>query len=261
MAEIKNAFPLPGKYHFRFKSALVPGGDREKNSVAVWMDCVDDRLPIPIWRNSIVAKVTRLSADDDDDDDDDDEDDQHFAHMTPASAAAAPMARSTQQAHPPPTRHHAPDFDIFGGGAATNATSSTHSAPPSMPNSASNSMHNFLDASSHQSIHQSPASLLDMPAPTSNNPGSSSLAGTAAANDFLGMMSHAPNTPAPNTFGQQPQQTPTATSAYPGYPTPGVPHASAVRPNNSSSSNNNNNIFDNFTAAANPGPFGGLEWK
>merc|ERR1711920_792920 len=76
LADIKSSFPLPGKYHFRFKINL--GGD---NGLAVWMDCVDDRKPVPMYRNNmIIAKVTRISADDfsDDEDYDDDDDDMEF---------------------------------------------------------------------------------------------------------------------------------------------------------------------------------------
>jgi len=60
LGQIKDTFPLPGSYHFRFKTALVPGTDRDKHAVAVWMDCVEDSKPVPVWQNSIVAKVTRL---------------------------------------------------------------------------------------------------------------------------------------------------------------------------------------------------------
>ena len=52
-------------YHFRFKTALIPGSDRDKNAVAVWMDCVDDSEPVPTWQSSIVAKVTRVAVEDD----------------------------------------------------------------------------------------------------------------------------------------------------------------------------------------------------
>ena len=65
LGQVKNSFPLPGRYHFRFKTALVPGSDRDKNAVAVWMDCVDDSEPVPAWQNSVVAKVTRVTVADD----------------------------------------------------------------------------------------------------------------------------------------------------------------------------------------------------
>ena len=84
--QVRDAFPLPGQYHFRFKSALVPGTDRDKSAMAVWMDVVDDRQPVPTWRSGIVAKVSRISMEDDDDEDDDDD----FATPTPAPQPAPP---------------------------------------------------------------------------------------------------------------------------------------------------------------------------
>eukprot|EP00804_Cyclotella_cryptica_P017965 CCRYP_008263-RA/>CCRYP_008263-RA protein AED:0.08 eAED:0.08 QI:98/1/1/1/1/1/2/179/360 len=72
LGQIKDSFPLPGIYHFRFKTALIPGSDRDKNAVAVWMDCVDDSEPVPTWQSSVVAKVTRVSAADMDDEYDED---------------------------------------------------------------------------------------------------------------------------------------------------------------------------------------------
>ena len=224
LAEIKHAFPLPGKYQFRFKSPLIHGGDREKHTVAVWMDCVDDRHSIPLWKNAIIAKVTRISAEEDDDDDEE----EHYAASTPAPIRHSNQQQQQQHQHQvptPATAHHTPDLDIFGGGS--------HSAPPSIPVSASNSMHNFLNIPAVQPS----SSLLDMHAPI--QPTSNSGTG---ANDFLGMMSSTtPSTPA--SFGQP---------GYQGYPqtTP----ATLTQPPK-------NNAFDSFTTSSNPGPFGGLEWK
>lgn len=64
LGQVRGGFPLPGCYHFRFKTALVPGSDHDKNAMAVWMDCVDDQAPVPVWRGAIIAKVNRLSLDD-----------------------------------------------------------------------------------------------------------------------------------------------------------------------------------------------------
>jgi len=66
LEQIKSAFPLPGKYHFRFKSTLVPGVDK---GPSVWMDCTDDSQPVAVYKNSIIAKVTRISFDLDEDED------------------------------------------------------------------------------------------------------------------------------------------------------------------------------------------------
>jgi hypothetical protein len=239
LGEVKHAFPLPGKYHFRFKSALVPGGDREKNCVAVWMDCVDDRQSIPMWRNAVIAKVTRIS--DEEEDDDDDEEETYGSTPSHQSHHQAPPPQ--QQATPAPVRHAAPDLDIFGGG-------NSHSAPPSVPVSASNSMHNFLDAPVHTSTPG--PSLLDMHAPISHSNSMQSVGSTA--NDFLGM--HNPSTPAPSSYGhgQQQHQTP---AAFPGYQQPQQTPVTLPRPPGS-------NAFDSFTTAAKPadkGAFGGLEWN
>jgi len=61
LGQIKASFPLPGEYHFRFKAPLVPGSDHSPNAVSVWMDCIDVDQPVNVWRNGIVAKVTRIS--------------------------------------------------------------------------------------------------------------------------------------------------------------------------------------------------------
>ena len=96
--QIRDAFPMPGQYHFRFKSALVPGTDREKSAMAVWMDVVEERQPVPTWRNGIVVKVSRISMEDDDDDDDDD----HFGDVAPAhEQGPAPQAQTPVPRAPP----------------------------------------------------------------------------------------------------------------------------------------------------------------
>jgi hypothetical protein len=124
LGEVKHSFPLPGKYHFRFKSPLVPGTDREKGAMPVWMDCVDDRQPVPAWRGAIVAKITRIAVEDDDEDDDDDEDFHRPQaapapiphHVAPVPRAPAPQPAPPQQQSQPPAQqqHHAP-IDLFGG--------------------------------------------------------------------------------------------------------------------------------------------------
>lgn len=120
LGQIKQAFPIPGRYHFRFKAPLVPGGDRDKGQFAVWMDCVDDRQPVPTWQSTIVAKVTRVAIDDDDDFDDD-EDFQR--RPVPAETPSHPPARHPH--HQPHVHHSVPPssagapLDIFGGPTPT----------------------------------------------------------------------------------------------------------------------------------------------
>ena len=128
LGQVKTSFPLPGRYHFRFKAPLVPGTDRDKGAMPVWMDCVDDRQPVPVWKSQIVAKVTRIGIEDEFDDDDHDFD-------RPAGAAAG-TATATSSAVPPPKppqqqqqqRASPPSVDLFG-----------DSTPPS---AASNNNHN-----------------------------------------------------------------------------------------------------------------------
>lgn len=132
---VRDAFPLPGQYHFRFKSPLYPGADREKGAMAVWMDVTQDQQPVPTWKTGIVAKVTRISMEEDEDDDDED-----FVR-TPA-----PIPQQQQQHHAPPSQapaSHASSIgsndhlDILGGASlnsgATNGNGLFDSQPPSAP--------------------------------------------------------------------------------------------------------------------------------
>ncbi|KAL3770154.1 hypothetical protein ACHAWO_007745 [Cyclotella atomus] len=64
LSQIKNAFPLPGIYHFRFKTPIIPGTDRDKNAIAVWMDCVEESEPVPTWQGAVIAKVSRVTVED-----------------------------------------------------------------------------------------------------------------------------------------------------------------------------------------------------
>lgn len=186
LAQVKSAFPLPGRYHFRFKSPLVPGADREKGAMPVWMDCVDDRQSVPAWRGTIVAKVTRLAAEEEDDDDDDDAD-FHRPAPTPAPAPA-PVAQQRAPAPPPapPAPAPAPSLDIFGGPSPV----SHQSAPNSR---------NIFDSHPPPAPAASGGDLLgDMHGHTSY--GASTGQAAAAHNDFLGMTSP------PTSGGLTPQQ-------------------------------------------------------
>lgn len=200
LGQVRDAFPLPGHYHFRFKSPLFPGADREKGAMAVWMDVVNDSAAVPTWKNSIVAKVTRVSAEDDDDDDDDED----FGHHHAPAASAPPPQQQSHQPRAPPSHHssagasHASadsaHLDIFGD--SPSAGGSAAPTPAAAPN--------LFDA-----VPKAPASgasvdsLLDM-----NDFGSQpSQASSHPHADFLGMT--AP-TPAAAPTPQRPQQ------GYPG---------------------------------------------
>ena len=150
LGQVKNAFPLPGRYHFRFKSPLIPGSDRDKGALPVWMDCVDDRQHVPTWKATIVAKVTRIGVEEDDDEDDDDD----FVRHTSASSAPS------SSGHAAPARQ--PSLDIFDGPSPTH-----HAAPQA---------HAPAPASGH---HDAAPNLLDAhpPAPASGTPASSGSRG------------------------------------------------------------------------------------
>lgn len=152
--QIRDAFPLPGQYHFRFKSALVPGTDRDKSAMAVWMDVVEERQPVPTWRGSIVVKVSRVSMEDDEDDDDED-----FHRPT----AAAPVAATTTPA-PKPQPSHGSSVGSVGSIDDLFGTATTTTTPTPAPASGGGSLLDFND-------HHAPA---------------------AAHNDFLGMTAHPP---------------------------------------------------------------------
>eukprot|EP00977_Amphora_coffeiformis_P009794 scaffold2252_cov150-Amphora_coffeaeformis.AAC.9 len=178
LGQVKSAFPLPGRYHFRFKSPLIPGGDRDKGSMAVWMDCVDDRQPVPSWRGTIVAKVTRLAAEDEDDD----EDDEDF-HRPPAATPAPappPAARAPPPVPTPAPPPAAPALDIFGGPS------------PMSHQSAPNSGNIFQSSPAPAPASGSGDLLGDMNTHTSY--------GSQPHNDFLGMTSP------PTSGGLTPQQ-------------------------------------------------------
>ncbi|CAJ1936933.1 unnamed protein product [Cylindrotheca closterium] len=189
LGQIKDAFPLPGTYHFRFKSPLYPGGDRDKGAMSVWMDLVNDADPIPTWKNGIVAKITRISMEDDDDDDDD------FPIPTPAATPAAnpraPPSHQSSMASQGSSDH----LDIFDGPSpGVTATPASNAAP------------NLFDTPA--AAPASGGSLLDM-----NENYASTQAKSSAHADFLGMTAPTaqPGYPAagnPNMYPAQQQQRP-----------------------------------------------------
>lgn len=190
LGQVKGAFPLPGRYHFRFKSPLVPGADRDKSSMAVWMDCTDDRQPVASWRGTIIAKVTRISADDGYDTDE--EFDMHRNQAAAGAPAAAPAA-----AAPAPAPAADPSLDLFDSPATAPAPAAAaassgdllgvHSAAPPAPAAAGGGA----------------GSLLDMTGPPSGGHHQSAPS-SAHHNDFMGMTASAP----PAQQQQQQQQAP-----------------------------------------------------
>jgi hypothetical protein len=271
---------MPGRYHFRFKTPLIPGTDREKNAVSVWMDCVDDNQHVGVWRNTIFAKVTRISMEDDDDDDDynfraagatnhinaatnGSVPGQNMARShsntssvisNPAGAAAsahATMQQSSQPTSSVPAPTPAPTENLLG----------VFDEPPTSSSHSSDA--NFLDVGGGVGVGGdvggggAEGSLLDMTGPTYYNSGSS--ANNSNHDDFLGMTSQ----PVPlqsmgnagGANGHGPQVPVSGPMSYNGYgggggvPSGVKPVAPGVR----------NNAFDSFSN--NNGPFGGLQWK
>ena len=54
LKDVKDSFPLPGEYHFRFKVKMEGG--------SYWLDFNDDNAPVPSWGpRRIISKVLRLS--------------------------------------------------------------------------------------------------------------------------------------------------------------------------------------------------------
>jgi len=229
LKDIKDSFPMPGKYHFRFKAPLIPGTDREKGAVSVWMDCVGDTQHVGVWRNTIFAKVTRINMDDDDDD---------FHVPAAAAPVPAPVQRRAQHAVAPPQR-------------------ATQQPPQQRPSHARAPVDNLLGVfdehpssapSSEGHLLDVPAaappggegSLLDMHGSTYN---SGSSANNSNHDDFLGMTSQPVQaTSTPPVSAPVPAPAP---ASY-GNPLVGGGARSGPPPNN---------------AFSRSGPFGGLEWK
>ena len=193
LGQVKSSFPLPGRYHFRFKSPLQPGTDREKHAMPVWMDCIDDRQPVPTWRAMIVAKVTRIGVEEDDMDDDDEDEDFRRPTPPPQPQATPQQQRSQQQ------QQQQPNLDIFGGSAATSSGGSHRAAT------------NLLDGHAPQQT-QSEHGSGDLLGGMHGHAGSHQnySGGPAAAGDLLGMSTPSPPVSGNNAgygqYGRQQQQ-------------------------------------------------------
>ena len=262
LGQIKQAFPLLGRYHYRFKTSIGGNNSNDthnntKHHLAVWMDCIDDQMPVPVWQSQIVAKITRIGVEEEEEDDDDDEDFRRPTASQPTSANVAvgvPLSRAPSQppqqqqqqpprpAPPPPQQHpSAPSFDLFGDGpsvpATTNNTTTTH-----QPH---NMSANLFDTAPVPASTTS-SSLFDMSyqptTGTHHNTSTSSSSNHTSMHhsDFLGMTT-APSPPVSGNYGgyaPQQQQQPRSTS------------------NNSSSAFGTSNSSNNSGGA-----FGDLAWK
>ena len=236
LLQIKQAFPLPGRYHFRFKSPLIPGGDREKGGLAVWMDCTDDRQPVPVWQSQIVAKITRIGVEEEEDDDD--EDDEDFRRPTTAAVGVPlsqpvpqPSSQTSMPRPPPPAQPPAPSFDLFGDGPTAHAPSN----PSGYAGNVASMSANLLDTPMPSSTGTSGSSLLDM------NYQQHPVA--PPHSDFLGMTT----APSPPVSGN-----------YSGY---GVPQNQPRPPPSQPPQSRPNTSFGGSLHQGNGGAFGDLAWK
>jgi hypothetical protein len=214
LGEVKQCFPLPGRYHFRFKAPLVPGTDRDKGALPVWMDCTDDRQPVFVWKSQVIAKVTRIGVEEEDDDDDDDEDFRRPVQQQPPQRQHSQAHSTTSTATPPVVQHSAPSFDLFD---ATPSTGHHQQQPHQRQYSSSSS-----NAAEHRSSSGGAPNLLDGHVPAAATTATTLLdmnshsysqhshtpAPVATHNDFLGMTTP-PVSGNFNNYGpaqQQPQQ-------------------------------------------------------
>ena len=264
LGQIKQAFPLLGRYHYRFKTSIGGNNSNDthnntKHHLAVWMDCIDDQMPVPVWQSQIVAKITRIGVEEEEEDDDD-EDFRRPTASQPTSANVAvgvPLSRAPSQPPqqqqqqpprpappPPPPQQHssAPSFDLFGDGPSVPATT-TNTTTTHQPH---NMSANLFDTAPVPASTTS-SSLFDMSyqptTGTHHNASTSSSSNHTSMHhsDFLGMTT-APSPPVSGNYGgyapQQQQQQQRSTS------------------NNSSSAFGTSNSSNNSGGA-----FGDLAWK
>jgi len=237
LGDIKDSFPAPGNYHFRFKSPLIPGTDREKGAISVWMDCVDNDQHVGVWRNTIFAKVTRINMDDYDDDADfarprsvptrtasshSHSNENGIHHSVPASTRAAPApvpARQPvhQQPQPTPTRVQvptrapapaaAPEANLLGGFDAAPSASQDGdllgTSLPTAPVASGGLLDMNMDngASGHSSsLHDDFMGMNMDSTPVTSPPVSGGP--VSGGSNMSGMQQQAPPMARPNTTGQ-----------------------------------------------------------
>jgi len=292
LGEIRNAFPLPGKYHFRFKSPLIPGSDRDKDCIPVWMDCIDDNQHVSVWRGGIFAKVTRISLDPSSLDaysTGGEENPARFTHgvdMPSHSSSSSTTSSSSSVANiglnqPSPSLSSGIPvatetlLDVFDTGSSSSSTTSS-SVPPSMTTTNNDPLSLFggpMTATPVDLINNiggggvsSEGSLLDMDAPVyaSNIPPNNNYASTVHA-DFMGM-TIAPSSSSNNIHTAKPTIPISSTNL----PMNATISASTTNPSTSGSippslpskmpPNRSGSSFSN-TSFSNKGPFGDLGWK
>lgn len=100
LKDVKANFPLPGEYHFRFKT-------RFENGSVFWVDTTDEDARVPVFAsNKIVAKVLRLSW----------KGESRTAPILPANSNHTPKINDLFGSHSPPATKpaHVGHLDLFG---------------------------------------------------------------------------------------------------------------------------------------------------
>jgi len=261
LGQIKNSFPLPGTYHFRFKTALVPGTDRDKNAVPVWMDCVGDSECVPVWQSSIIAKVTRISLEDE-------EYDEDFDRTAATRSRANSNVSTSSSVHSvgqQPKTTTASTQSMHSSDSLLGAFDDTPAVAPSAASVASSvhsSADNLLD-DHHPAPPASGGSLLDMDHHTTSGANTP----TEPHNDLLNMSAPAHNINNSHQTQQpmQQQQAPMQ-GQYPGqYPSQQQGMAQMPAPQQQqqqqrNQQNGNKNAFDKFSGGT-LDPLGNLGWN
>ena len=215
LGQIKKSFPLPGTYHFRFKTALVPGTDRDKNAVPVWMDCVGDSECVPVWQSSIIAKVTRISLEEEEYDEDFDRTaaTHSRANSNVSTSSSVHSASQQQKTTTSSTQSMHSSDSLLGAFDDTPVVAPSTSAASSVHSSADNLLNDH-----HPAPPASGGSLLDMDHHTTSGANTP----TEHHNDLLNMSAPAHNNNSHQTqppMQQQHQQKAPMQGQYPGqYP-------------------------------------------
>lgn len=230
------------------------------------MDCVNESEPVPVWQNSIVAKVTRISVDDDDYDED-------FA----GSGASVGVSREGSNVSGAPVPSSRPRTGTDHSHTTDSLLDAFDDPPPAAP-----------AASGASSAHSSTGNLLDVdhpdpPAPASGGSLldmdhlSGSSANNSGHNELLNMSapmpahqsqpSHVPgnHTPVQPMQQQMPMQQQPVQGQYPMQYPPQVAQQMAQMPAPQQQQRNQQqsggkNAFDKFGGST-LDPLGNLSWS
>jgi hypothetical protein len=152
------------------------------------MDCVDNNQHVGVWRNTIVAKVTRINMDDEGEDGDF----MMAAPVAPVAAAPSPVYANGHGHAPAPVRRQTP------AAAARSAPSQPVPQPPAAAAEGDilgvfeepAATGNLLYQGQPSSMTHGEGSLLDMTGGAYNNGNASNSSNGASSNhnDFMGTM-------------------------------------------------------------------------